>query len=89
MTSSTAMTMERAALCVNEKVRSPSTRHICPGAARLPSTGMLLMQVVAACGRNFFFPSKPDAFHQTCAKYARANTAVHVALLLAAGARPL
>ena len=50
---------------------------------------MLLMQVVAACGRNFFFPSKPDAFHQTCAKYARANTAVHVALLLAAGARPL
>ncbi len=35
---STAMTMERAALCVNEKVRSPSTRHISPSAARLPST---------------------------------------------------
>ena len=31
---STAMTMERAALCVNEKVRSPYTWHISPGAAR-------------------------------------------------------
>lgn len=36
--------------------------------------------VVALTGRNAFFPNKPIAFHQACAKYARCATAVRFAL---------
>ena len=41
--------------------------------------------VPALTGRNFFFPNKPDSFHATCANYARASTALALALAAVAG----
>ena len=41
--------------------------------------------VPALVGRNYFFPGKPDAFHETCAKYARTSLAIQLALLAVAG----
>ena len=37
--------------------------------------------VVAATGRNFFFPNKPARFHKDCARYARVATLVRAAIL--------
>ena len=33
--------------------------------------------LVAATGRNLFFPNKPDAFHETCAQHARDGRLQH------------
>ena len=41
--------------------------------------------VPALVGRNFFFPSKPQEFHDTCAVYARVSLAIQLALLAAVG----
>ena len=41
--------------------------------------------VPALTGRNFFFPNKPDSFHATCANYARASTALALAVAAVAG----
>lgn len=45
--------------------------------------------VVSITGRNFFFPNKPDSFHQDCARYARCATMVRGALWAAAGWKAL
>ena len=52
---------------------------------------MLLINdfVVAIAGRNFFFPNKPDAFHEECAEYARAASFVRASLLLIGGWKTL
>ena len=39
----------------------------------------------AIVGRNFFFPTKPDDFHETCATYARVSMGLALALGLLAG----
>ncbi|KAL3911304.1 MAG: hypothetical protein SGPRY_008745, partial [Prymnesium sp.] len=41
--------------------------------------------VVALTGRNFFFPYKPSAFHETAALYARVSLLVSLAICAAAG----
>ena len=41
--------------------------------------------VPALVGRNFFFPTKPDDFHSTCANYARVNLALALGLYVLAG----
>ena len=41
--------------------------------------------VPAVTGRNYFFPGKPDAFHETCARYARTSLAIQLVLLAMAG----
>ena len=45
---------------------------------------MLLINdfVVAIAGRNFFFPNKPDSFHEECTEYARAASLLRATLLL-------
>lgn len=52
---------------------------------------MLLLNdfVVAFAGRNFFFPNKPDSFHEECTEYARAASAVRATLLLIGGWKTL
>jgi len=45
--------------------------------------------VVAISGRNFFFPNKPAAFHQDCAKYARVAVTLRLALWAIAGWKAL
>ena len=41
--------------------------------------------VPALVGRNFFFPTKPDDFHSTCANYARVNLALALGLYVLVG----
>merc|ERR1740124_26433 len=41
--------------------------------------------IVTTTGRNLFFPNKPLSFHRTCARYARAATAVKFLLWKFAG----
>uniref|UniRef100_A0A7S1BEF8 Fatty acid desaturase domain-containing protein n=1 Tax=Corethron hystrix TaxID=216773 RepID=A0A7S1BEF8_9STRA len=43
--------------------------------------------VVAATGRNAFFPNKPEQFHRSCAAYCRCAAAVRTLLYLAGGWR--
>jgi len=52
---------------------------------------MLLLNdfVVAIAGRNFFFPNKPDSFHEECTEYARAASFVRATLLLIGGWKTL
>lgn len=52
---------------------------------------MLLINdfVVAIAGRNFFFPNKPDSFHEECTEYARAASLVRASLLLIGGWKTL
>mmetsp|Transcript_6968 Transcript_6968/g.17051 ORF Transcript_6968/g.17051 Transcript_6968/m.17051 type:complete len:499 (-) Transcript_6968:369-1865(-) len=52
---------------------------------------MLLINdfVVAIAGRNFFFPNKPESFHQECTEYARAASCVRGALLVIGGWKTL
>mmetsp|Transcript_2126 Transcript_2126/g.2429 ORF Transcript_2126/g.2429 Transcript_2126/m.2429 type:complete len:506 (+) Transcript_2126:59-1576(+) len=52
---------------------------------------MLLLNdfVVAIAGRNFFFPNKPDSFHEECAEYARWASLVRATLLLIGGWKSL
>ena len=52
---------------------------------------MLLINdfVVAIAGRNFFFPNKPDSFHEECTEYARAASLVRGSLLLIGGWKTL
>ncbi len=45
--------------------------------------------VVALTGRNFFFPNKPDEFHQQCATYTRCAVALRFFLFLVAGWKSL
>ncbi|KAL7542111.1 hypothetical protein ACHAWF_007093 [Thalassiosira exigua] len=49
--------------------------------------GMLVVNdlVVAATGRNYFFPNKPKEFHDECAKYCRCAVAVRALLWKLAG----
>jgi fatty acid desaturase len=41
--------------------------------------------IVSLTGRNWFFPNKPDAFHEDCARYARVGTLLRGTLLLTCG----
>jgi len=52
---------------------------------------MLLINdfVVAIAGRNFFFPNKPDSFHEECTEYARAASLLRASLLLVGGWKTL
>jgi fatty acid desaturase len=52
---------------------------------------MLLINdfVVAIAGRNFFFPNKPDYFHEECTEYARAASFLRATLLLIGGWKTL
>ncbi|OEU13894.1 hypothetical protein FRACYDRAFT_188442 [Fragilariopsis cylindrus CCMP1102] len=52
---------------------------------------MLLLNdfVVAIVGRNFFFPNKPDSFHEECTEYARAASLLRGTLLLIGGWKSL
>ena len=52
---------------------------------------MLLLNdfVVAIAGRNFFFPNKPDSFHEECTEYARAASLLRGTLLLIGGWKTL
>lgn len=52
---------------------------------------MLLINdfVVALAGRNFFFPNKPDSFHEECTEYARAASLLRASLLLIGGWKTL
>lgn len=52
---------------------------------------MLLLNdfVVAIAGRNFFFPNKPDSFHEECTEYARCASLVRATLLLIGGWKSL
>lgn len=52
---------------------------------------MLLINdfVVAIAGRNFFFPYKPDSFHEECTRYARAASVVRASLVLIGGWKTL
>ena len=52
---------------------------------------MLLLNdfVVAIVGRNFFFPNKPDSFHEECTEYARAASLLRGTLLLLGGWKSL
>jgi hypothetical protein len=52
---------------------------------------MLLLNdfVVAIVGRNFFFPNKPDSFHEECTGYARAASLLRGTLLLIGGWKSL
>ncbi|MGK3757603.1 MAG: hypothetical protein ACI8RD_009917 [Bacillariaceae sp.] len=52
---------------------------------------MLLLNdfVVAIVGRNFFFPNKPDSFHEECTEYARAASLLRATLLLIGGWKSL
>eukprot|EP00537_Pseudo-nitzschia_pungens_P005151 CAMPEP_0172371620 /NCGR_PEP_ID=MMETSP1060-20121228/43966_1 /TAXON_ID=37318 /ORGANISM="Pseudo-nitzschia pungens, Strain cf. cingulata" /LENGTH=513 /DNA_ID=CAMNT_0013097315 /DNA_START=27 /DNA_END=1568 /DNA_ORIENTATION=- len=52
---------------------------------------MLLLNdfVVSIAGRNFFFPNKPDSFHEECTEYARAASLVRATLLLIGGWKTL
>lgn len=45
--------------------------------------------VVALTGRNFFFPNKPDTFHQQCATYTRCAVALRLLLVVVAGWKSL
>jgi len=45
--------------------------------------------VVAVTGRNFFFPNKPDTFHQECTKYTRCSIALRLALFMSSGWKAL
>ena len=45
--------------------------------------------VVAVTGRNFFFPNKPQLFHQDCTRYARVATLFRIALWKVAGWKSL
>jgi fatty acid desaturase len=45
--------------------------------------------VVAVTGRNFFFPNKPDEFHQKCAAYTRCAVALRLALFTVGGWKAL
>ena len=45
--------------------------------------------IVAISGRNFFFPNKPQEFHQQCATYTRCAVALRLALFLVAGWKSL
>ena len=42
-------------------------------------------KVVALTGRNFFFPNKPQAFHDTCRQYAIASGLLQLAVFMVAG----
>lgn len=52
---------------------------------------MLLINdvIVSLSSRNAFFPNKPDAFHNDCARYARCATIVRLGLLWAGGWKSL
>jgi len=52
---------------------------------------MLIMNdvVVAITGRNYFFPNKPQQFHEECAKYCRCAVAVRALLWKLAGWKSL
>ena len=41
--------------------------------------------VVALVGRNFFFPNKPEAFHQQCTNYCRCATMIRMGIFLLGG----
>jgi fatty acid desaturase len=41
--------------------------------------------IVSLTGRNWFFPNKPDEFHEDCARYARVATLLRLTLLLTCG----
>ena len=45
--------------------------------------------IVAMAGRNYFFPNKPQAFHDDCARYARCATLLRAALLFTASWKSL
>jgi fatty acid desaturase len=45
--------------------------------------------VVALTGKNFFFPNKPQPFHQDCTRYARVATLLRIALWKFAGWKSL
>jgi len=45
--------------------------------------------IVAVTGRNFFFPNKPDSFHQECTMYTRCAIGVRLALFALGGWKAL
>ena len=45
--------------------------------------------VVALTGRNYFFPNKPQSFHEECTRYCRCAVPVRMALWMVAGWKSL
>jgi len=70
--------------------RRPRSAHACVlRNPPLTRAHPVLLQVVAIAGWNAFFPHKPQAFHDTCATFARVNALTHLALLFLAGPKAI